>query len=147
MNAQFKPCRNCGEPKELSAFYKHKQMHDGHLNVCRECVCKTVRERREADPKVREYDRERAKLPHRKAKSREIVKRYREENPDRYVANTAVGNALRDGRLKRGVCYFCGQADGVHAHHTDYSKPLDVTWLCVKCHRRLHALAPEHVHG
>jgi hypothetical protein len=27
-----------------------------------------------------------------------------------------------------------------------YSKPLDVVWLCVKCHQRIHAAFPE-LHG
>lgn len=26
----------------------------------------------------------------------------------------------------------------VQCHHKDYSKPLDVIWLCLKHHRELH---------
>ncbi len=26
----------------------------------------------------------------------------------------------------------------VHAHHHDYSKPLDVEWLCKDCHWQQH---------
>ncbi len=28
-----------------------------------------------------------------------------------------------------------GGARQIQAHHADYSKPLEVEWLCVKCHR------------
>jgi hypothetical protein len=31
----------------------------------------------------------------------------------------------------------CGEPK-VHAHHEDYSRPLDVTWLCQKCHVQRH---------
>ena len=32
-----KNCRQCGKLKFLSDFYRHPQMFDGHLNVCKEC--------------------------------------------------------------------------------------------------------------
>ncbi|TIX28948.1 MAG: hypothetical protein E5V35_00095 [Mesorhizobium sp.] len=67
---------------------------------------------------------------------------WREENPVAYRAQTAVSNAVRDGRLFKQPCEFCGD-DEVHAHHRDYTKPLEVVWLCPKCHHRLHALFPE----
>mgnify|MGYP003666873367 FL=1 len=33
-----KNCIICGERKELSAYYRHKKMYDGHLNKCKECT-------------------------------------------------------------------------------------------------------------
>src|SRR6185312_3724336 len=95
------------------------------------------------NPKVQEYDRARAKLPHRKTHIRNISKSWREKHPLAYQAQTAVGNAIRDGKLRKGPCSICGTTDGVHAHHRDYTRPLDVTWLCPKCHHRLHATFPE----
>ena len=86
----------------------------------------------------RDYDNERAKLPHRKELNKSVVKNYRANNPDHYHAHTAVNNAVRDGRLKKpNYCSRCGRGDKViHAHHHDYSKPLDVEWLCVICHSK-----------
>lgn len=43
---------------------------------------------------------------------------------------------------KRGVlipepCAICGTTDQIEMHHEDYSKPLDVVWLCRAHHRVL----------
>lgn len=55
-------------------------------------------------------------------------------------AHGAVGNAVAKGILEiPSVCSSCGEcADKIEAHHEDYSKPLDVVWLCFKCHRSWH---------
>lgn len=135
-------CRKCDAVKPKIDFYASHLRDSGEVGECKECTKERVRRRAHTDPKVREYDRARAKLPHRRAKARAITKRWREENPQGYVAQTAVSNAVRDGRLKKEPCLFCG-ADDVHAHHRDYSAPLDVIWLCPKCHHRLHAAFPE----
>jgi hypothetical protein len=59
--------------------------------------------------------------------------------PERDRANQAVRAALLRGDLIRGRC--CREADtcagGIEAHHDDYSKPLEVRWVCRKHHRAL----------
>lgn len=70
-------------------------------------------------------------------------------------AANAVQTALRRGVLTRpDACSRCGAvmrgagAQGlVQAHHADYAKPLDVVWLCPRCHceehRRLNAATDD----
>jgi len=54
-------------------------------------------------------------------------------------ANRAVERALAAGNLRRQPCEICGDLNA-HAHHEDYSKPLEIRWLCRKHHNGLHHL-------
>jgi len=58
--------------------------------------------------------------------------------PEKIRAREAVKKAIKSGKLEKGVCVFCGSED-VQGHHEDYSKPLEVTWLCLKHHRKVDA--------
>lgn len=41
--------------------------------------------------------------------------------------------------LKRSnKCSRCGLVGRIHGHHEDYSKPLEVVWLCPQCHKDRH---------
>lgn len=137
----MKQCFKCGETRPFSEFYAHRRMADGYLGKCKACTKSDVRAnyaaRRE---QYSAYDQERYQRPERKAASQAAVARGRLRHPDRAKARSAVNNAVRDGRLARGPCAHCGTTEKVQAHHHDYSRPLDVTWACFKCHR-------EHEHG
>lgn len=52
---------------------------------------------------------------------------------DKVLARKLVSRALAAGRLERTPCEGCG-ATPAQAHHDDYRRPLDVRWLCPKCH-------------
>lgn len=130
-------CKLCNNEKASGEFYASVGSR------CKDCHRLAMKERSLTNPKVQEYDRKRAKTPARKAKTRAITSRWREKHPDAYRAQSAVGNALRDGKLKKLPCEVCGSKAHVHAHHSDYSKPLFVKWLCARCHLRLHALFPQ----
>ncbi len=133
-------CRDCHKDLLPSQFYMNRGKP---MASCKACWGDRVKMRRLTDPKVREYDRERAKTPARVKRAQSITQKWRKENPDAYRAQNAVNNALRDGKLSRKPCEICAATNGVHAHHKDYAKPLDVVWLCARCHHRMHALFPE----
>ena len=52
-------------------------------------------------------------------------------------AQGMVSAAIRKGTLVRRPCEECGAVE-THAHHDDYTKPLDVRWLCARHHRLAH---------
>lgn len=54
---------------------------------------------------------------------------------NRSAAYSEVHSALRSGRLlKPKRCARCRKARKVQAHHDDHAKPLEVRWLCSRCH-------------
>jgi hypothetical protein len=80
---------------------------------CRACHAACMRRNR---PKQREYSDEQK----RKANCRSYAHVY-----------------LKRGKLTREPCVSCG-AERAEMHHADYSKPLEVTWLCRPCHLEHH---------
>lgn len=134
----MKHCIQCGKLLELDCFYKHPRMADGRLNKCKICCKKYAKDRRIDEPAaVRANDRRRAASDQRKAWVTEFQRVQRHRHPEKYAARTAVSNAIRDGRMTRQPCAVCGCKE-TEAHHEDYSKPLDVVWLCFEDHRKLH---------
>jgi hypothetical protein len=133
-----KECFKCKSVLPLESFYKHSQMGDGHLNKCKDCTKKDVNEHRLLNlEKIRAYDRERGKLPHRVASRTELTRAWRAEDVRRHIAHSAVAKGVRNGTLQKQPCIRC-QNEKSLAHHEDYDKPLDVMWLCQPCHAKRH---------
>lgn len=127
--SRSKSCKACGTPWSAD-------LYAGITCWCKECWKSRVKERRRTNPAVQEYERERAKQPHRRDKSRRLVANWRKNFPDKYAALTALGNAIRDGKAKRGRACACGATTNLRGVHLDYSKPLDVIWKCATCQHR-----------
>ena len=136
-----KTCFKCRRVLPLTDFYEHPQMADGHLNKCRECArSDTLQNRRKRVDYYRDYDRMRGHRPERVTRRREFNLRQKDEESHKYRARTAAGNALRDGRLRKEPCYFCGTTADIEMHHPDYTQPLRVYWLCRLCHRKVDGM-------
>jgi hypothetical protein len=138
----------------------------GTCNVCR------ARERQRAirrDPVALEAERARDRARYRQApEARQAMMRgyqatdagrqshakaarkWVEANPEKRRAQVAVGNALRRGKLVKGPCVFAAEGGckgRIEAHHEDYTRPLEVAWVCSGHHARLRMRYPEEVAG
>lgn len=79
------------------------------------------------------------------ATNRRARRRHVAANPEKAAARKTVQRALRSGRLERGACFVCGRVHGdplrdggtvkIEGHHDDYTRPLDVRWVCTEHHR------------
>jgi len=146
-----KTCFKCKQTKSVNDFYRHPGMGDGRLGKCKECTKSDVKKNRaNKAERYREYDRMRylrdkwrkdAATKWQKdnpGEAAEAGRRWAERNREKRSAHHVVSNAVRDGMLTRGPCEICGTNIGVQAHHEDYSRPLDVVWLCHVHHGERH---------
>jgi hypothetical protein len=137
--ATLKTCFKCGKEKALTEFYKHPFMGDGHLGKCKPCTRKDVRKNYvDKIEEKRAYDAMRNSSPERKKRAVESFKKSNTKHPERETAKAKTSNAIRDGKLLRQPCLICGEK--AEAHHPDYSRPLDVVWLCRPHHIQAHAI-------
>jgi hypothetical protein len=89
-------------------------------------------------PSVRAAPRDAIQNDTQSARS-EIVDRRRRASLEKYAARERVRRAVQAGRLVRpDRCEGCELSVPVQAHHDDYSKPLEVRWLCPACHVAIH---------
>lgn len=159
---ETKMCFKCGGVKPLDDFYRHSRMADGHLGKCKDCAKADAKKTR-ADNLgyYREYDRNRFQHDMERRsfqldQMREWAKNHPEQiavlnkqwiarNPDKHYCHTVLNYAVRAGKLtKRTSCQSCGTSGvKIHGHHHDYTKPLDVMWLCAICHLKQHRLERE----
>lgn len=121
--ASGKTCNRCKFTLAVSSFrvfYDTQKRRDRLGPYCFECERILYRER---------YARGRIK---KRAGAKRTF------DPVKIHARAAVSAAIRSGELVRQPCVKCGGRGT--AHHHDYSKPLDVVWLCVRHHAEEHRI-------
>lgn len=142
-------CKVCGVTSDVAEFYK------GVNTRCKECHKKKVRENRnekaeyykiydawryQKDPNVKKRHRRYRKTEGGKAALKRSNQKWKKANAEKRAAHVLLGNAVRDGRVKKpDSCEICGDsANKIHGHHENYSEPLHVQWVCPSCHVELH---------
>lgn len=71
------------------------------------------------------------------------VSKWREKYPEKNKAHRMVFVAVRNGSLIKKPCEVCGLIKS-EAHHNDYSKPLEVIWLCKEHHVEADKVRKRH---
>jgi hypothetical protein len=133
-----KQCRICGEVKPLTEFTHKHDTRDGLCLCCKSCDLARTRIWRFANSeKFRISQRTSRQTPEGRIRTSRNSAAYRTRYPDKDHAGSRVRYAIKTGRLVRRPCLFCGSPE-TEAHHDDYSKPLNIEWLCQKHHREVH---------
>lgn len=103
---------------------------------------KDKEERNEWYRQYREKNREKLRAYNRKYNSEWRKKngyaaemRSRLKYPEKEKARREMQSALRKGIIKREPCEVCDNPRS-QGHHEDYTKPLQVRWLCAIHHRQ-----------
>lgn len=160
----MKPCNICKIPKELSEFNKNFKTKDNHSNKCRSCAKiyaskyrsnnvdlikkYQIQYRKDNEdrlkehnklPHVKERQKARAKTTYGRSRMAVYNKRARSKYKNAAIARNKFSNAVTCGKIIRvDQCSKCGSMIRVQAHHSDYSKPFEVIWLCEKDHKEWH---------
>jgi hypothetical protein len=127
-----KTCTKCHttKPATTEFFPLRRESRDGFRSWCRTCKRASNARWQAAHPNPEV--------------ARANTVRWRAANPEGVKAQIAANSAVRAGRLARpGACERCGRpSTRLDKHHEDYSRPLDVTFLCASCHKRIHLRRP-----
>lgn len=63
-------------------------------------------------------------------------KRYAKENPEKIRVHNLTNNKIKIQKGK--LCDSCKTNKAKHKHHKDYTKPLEVEFLCIPRHNKIH---------
>lgn len=152
-------CRGCKQQKLVSEFYVRADRPGTLRSHCKACMGAYADRNRE---QIRERQRNWARAhpesaAAKYARSTTSVKAQavawqrasRAAHPDlwrlRGRANGALRRAIKAGQICRpDICEECGRSGIViEGAHEDYARPLDVRWLCRRCHRRWDKADPK----
>lgn len=127
-----KICIKCGSVLPLEAFYKHPSMGDGHLNECKECFKKRMRELYTIKSASEEW------MEKERARGREKFRRlgYANEEWNQKTRNDFSFPGI--STLSRYLQRRGYDTKGKEVHHWNYNLPHSVFLLSRKAHHRIH---------
>ncbi len=149
-NTKGKKCTQCKKYRLNEVFSLRPDTGRLHT-ICKLCIEIYRKEYRKIHPynyfytlspekkkKFREYYIKYSKTPKGKLISSRAVKKWEAKNREKVKIHRKINNLIRDKKLERKPCIVCGDKKS-DAHHPDYSKPLEVMWLCRLHHKAEHS--------
>ena len=127
-------CTKCKRSLPYEMYSKNAARSLGLSPRCKDC--QRIERLKSADWH-KEYLRKRyAEDP--EFRSRRALQAHKADTPEKIIARRRVNDRIATGTLVRGSCKICGKPKA-DAHHEDYSKPLEIIWLCRSHHKQYHA--------
>ena len=121
---ETKKCFKCGRVLPIEEFYKHPQMADGHLNKCKECAKKDVKDN------YKKLIQEEWYVEKQRERGRE---KYRRLNYRNKKTAHPENRCTRKFLQSKGV-----SVDGYEVHHWNYHRKNDVFLLGRREHKYVH---------
>ena len=126
-NEGLKYCPKCKTNKSKDKFHKDRGRSDGIAGICKKCKSAHYKE-----------VRKKTYLKNKETNEFHYSQPLKIRSKTKYECYNVFNKYLRKGAIKIRPCRECGTWTDLDAHHDDYSKPLDVVWLCRRHHRLLH---------
>ena len=90
-------------------------------------------------PEALERRRKRRAEKQRQGLCNHTKQKWIDANPEKRKCHNTLNNAVRDGKIDKPTeCPKCRRTVRLMGHHHDYTKPLEVEWMCGKCHYEHH---------
>ena len=130
-----KKCFKCEIIKPLNEFYVHKQMADGHLNKCKECTKKEIKDNYNSNllkDGFIESERKRGRVKYHTLYKDKVYKNrnvYRQKWSQNYPEKKEA--SIKSSHIKK---------EGFEKHHWSYNKEhyKDIIFLTKKEHSKAH---------
>lgn len=136
-----KTCKCCKRSKPIGQFSRHRLSKDGHVHRCKACTAAAKEKPKGRTPEQSQREREQAAEPHRRVANRIAVQSWSERHPEAVAARRRLRQAVAKGHVTPAPC--CQERDcserKLDAHHANYSRELEVLWLCRQHHRQIHS--------
>lgn len=129
-------CYKCKEKKEESNFYVCPSLPRHFSIYCKSCEKQSAKERNKR-PEYHDRLFAFAKTDRGREIRRKSTQKMREKYPQKWAARIMVRSAIKNGIIVKQPCFICGEIE-VQAHHEDYTKPLEIIFLCRNCHYKRH---------